>query len=427
MIDQIDSKTVKAAPLTGHRLLMFELSTGGHYPGYIQHLVRYWRSQQLPGALDVVVTPQFLEQHADVIEDAGDPNESHIQFMAIQPEEEAALQSRATGWTRAKRAFQELDLLQRYAKTLNASHCFIPYFDTRLLPLALGQTLPCSFSGIYFRPTFHYNSLTNTPSTLKEKVQQVREKVILGRVLSQPKLDTLFCLDPFVLKYLEPFKTQVRRVPLADPVQIYPNSPESVAQLRQTLGVEAGRRVMMLFGAIDGRKGIHQLLDAIATFNPDSARKLCLLLVGPMVNPDEKDSLLKKIETLKQTLPVQIVCFSNFVKEREIQPFFQLADVVLAPYQRHVGMSAILVRSAAAQKPVLSSNHGLMGAVTRQFGLGQTVDSTQPSAIARTMTQLLEIPLAQVGDRSKMQTFAAQNSAEQFAQTIFQTIWTQPR
>jgi glycosyltransferase involved in cell wall biosynthesis len=121
---------------------------------------------------------------------------------------------------------------------------------------------------------------------------------------------------------------------------------------------------------------------------------------------------------------VQILHVNRFVIDREIQPYFQLSDVVLAPYQRHVGMSAILVRAAAAQKPVLSSNYGLMGEMTRRHQLGLAIDSTDSQAIADGISFLLQTPLAQVGDRSKMQAFAAQNSAQRFADVIFETIWT---
>jgi glycosyltransferase involved in cell wall biosynthesis len=406
------------------RLLMFELSVGGHYPGYIQHLVRYWRAEQLPGELRVVVTPEFLRQHEDVVADAGDPAQTRIQFIAITAAEAVGLSSRRSGRTRAIRAFQEWRLLEKYVRSQSADHCLIPYLDTRQLPLALGMTLPCPFSGIYFRPTFHYPALIKAPPSRPERWQHRREKLLLGRLLANPQLQTLFCLDPFVLEHLQPFSTRAEAVYLPDPVQRYPLDVAVVAQLKQDLRIDPERRVCLLFGALDGRKGIHQLLEATALLSADRAERLCLLLVGPIASDNQNDLLLR-LAALRQRLPVQIICADQFVPDAAIGPYFQLADVILAPYQRHVGMSAILVRAAVAQKPVLASDYGLMGEITRRYALGVSVDSTQPVALAAALDQLLQTDLSQVGDRAQMQAFAAKNSAYHFAQTIFRAIWNQ--
>jgi glycosyltransferase involved in cell wall biosynthesis len=412
-----------AASRNPERLLIFELSTGGHYPGYIQHLVRYWREAELPGELAVVVTPEFLAEHSDVVATAGDVKLSRVNFTAITPTEAAGLSDRRSGLSRARRAYQEWQLLQQYAQRHRADHCLIPYIDTRQLPLALGAQLPCDFSGIYFRPTFHYPALMNAVPTRREQLQHQRERWLLGRMLANPRLKALFCLDPFVLEPLRSFKTQAQIVPLPDPVQIYPAAEADVERLRQELGIAAERRIFLLFGALDERKGLQQLLSAIALLPPDQVQQLCLLLVGPLLDPI-KAPVLAQIDHLRQTLPVQIISVDRFIPDHAIQPYFHLADVVLAPYQRHVGMSAILVRAAAAQTPTLAADYGLMGEITRRYQLGLTVDATDSAAIAPGLTQLLTHPLSTVGDRGAMQAFAAQNSARQFAQTIFNALWS---
>ncbi len=50
-------------------------------------------------------------------------------------------------------------------------------------------------------------------------------------------------------------------------------------------------------------------------------------------------------------------------------------DVVLIPYQRHVGSSGLLIWAASAGKPVITQDFGLIGALTRAYKLGQTVDT----------------------------------------------------
>ena len=103
--------------------------------------------------------------------------------------------------------------------------------------------------------------------------------------------------------------------------------------------------------------------------------------------------------------------------------YFQIADVVLAPYQRHVGMSGILLLAAAANKPVLCSNYGLMGEMVRRYHLGLTVDSSQPQEIAKGLIKFLEIsnPL-ELCDPLPMQNWVKQNSASEFSRIIFEQV-----
>lgn len=405
------------------KLIVFELGYTGHYPNYIQHLAKYWCEQELPGHLDIVVSPKFVQHHADVVDIASSYNHKSLNFLAITPAEEASLIPRKSSVNRALRSFQEWNLLRKYATTLGATQCLLLYFDSFQAALASGAKLPCLFSGIYFRPTFHYSDFTDYVPCLKDRLQHWREKyIILPQVLRHPQLQNLFCLDPFVIKYMEQFRSRARVVHLPDPV-LSCNFPEQeLEKFKESLEIDPGRKVFLLFGALyDGRKGIHQLLEAISTLSPTLCQKLCLLLVGQIGDTDSSP-IQTRIAEISQSLPVQVIVRNDFVPEQEVQLYFQIADVILAPYQRHVGMSGILVQAAAAQKPLLSSDYGLLGEITRHWQLGLTVDSTVPSEIAKGLTQfLLESPQG-LGDRTKMKVFASQNSAERFASVIFQHI-----
>lgn len=398
------------------KLLLFDLSIYGHHPSYIQHFIEHWSQQKSLDSLDIVVSPKFLQAHADVVEKAKKCN-SAINFVAISAAEEANLKARKSSINRNIRAFQEWDLLCEYATSLQANKCLIMYFDTCLLPLALGRKSPCSFSGIYFRPTFHYSELSNYLPSRNHRFQQWREKFILKRVLRRSSLQTLFCLDPFAIKYINSLCRQAKAVHLQDPV-ILPaiNLPQT--NLKQSLEIDNDRQVFLLFGALNGRKGIYQLLDAIVLLPREICQKLCLLFVGE-ANPTDKALIEAKIKIARQAKPIQIITQYEFVSDLEVQAYFQLTDVVLAPYQHHVGMSGILLLAAAAQKPVLTSNYGLMGELVGQYSLGVAVDSTIPEQIAQGLTHCL-VESTDLGDRTKMLAFAAQNSPEKFAQTLIE-------
>jgi glycosyltransferase involved in cell wall biosynthesis len=139
-------------------------------------------------------------------------------------------------------------------------------------------------------------------------------------------------------------------------------------------------------------------------------------------NPRDRDRIERKIQTLCETKPIQIVRHYEFVPDDDVPAYFQLADVALAPYQKHVGMSGIVQFSAATQTPVLSSDYGLMGELVRRYRLGLAVDTTVPQHLSRGIGQLLQGDLSQWCDRAKMQQFAQQNSIERFTETIFRHL-----
>ncbi len=413
----ISTQSIQTSP----RLMLFDLALGGHHGGYIQHLVEYADHEAFAGAIDIVVLPHFGEIHQDTVAAISSYQHPAINLVPISTAEAAALGDRHSGISRALRNLREWQLFCKYAKELQTTHALIMYLDTCELPLTVGIQSPCPFSGIYFRPTFHYDLFANYKPNCKQRLQQWRERITLGRILHHPQLQTLFCLDPFAVEAIEHNQSNVQIVHLADPVQPYPSIQLDLATFRTKLGIEKHRRVFLLFGALDGRKGIYQLLEAIALLPPELCEHICLLLVGK-TNATERANIRSKITALCHTAPIQLVECDEFIPENDVSSYFQLADVVLALYQQHVGMSGILLLAAAAGKPVLSSDYGLMGELVRRYQLGLTVDSTDSPAIARALSGCLLEPPEMLGDRTQMQVFVDLNSINRYASTIFQYL-----
>lgn len=410
------------ADLYHHRLMLFDLSINGHHPIYIQHLIQWWGKHQLPFDLDIVVSPRFIQHHSDVIDLATKYNHCSVQFIPISEQEENKFKPRSLGpLQRMQRSFQEWNLLCRYAIKLKSDHCLILYFDPYQLPLIFAERPPCPISGIYFRPTFHYQNFIQCRLTRRDRIQQFREKLLLRQVFRNHQFKTLFSLDPFAVKYLKRFQKNVQVLPLADPIVETFVSSEQILQLRERLGVEGNRRIALLFGALTGRKGIYETLDALLHLPSQLQSSLCLVLAG-QVNLQDHERLVAKIAEIHSASVVQIISQFEFLMESEVPVYFQMADIVLAPYQHHVGMSGILLQAAVAGKPVLSSNFGLMGEMVKKYRLGLAIDSSKPSEIAMGLSSLLVRSNAQKFDVVQMKIFAQKNSADKFARVIFDGV-----
>ncbi|MEO1298492.1 MAG: glycosyltransferase [Cyanobacteria bacterium J06636_16] len=402
-------------------ILLFDLETTGHHSSYIYYLINYWRKHGLEGTLHVVVAPQFLEQHSDIVAIASTSTASHIQFTAITPTEYETLVSRKNGFWNLKRALQEWHLLARYAERLAADHCLLLYLDRSHLPIILRLHLPCPFSSIYFRPTFHYSTFPSYITRRGENIQAWRERTQIKLGLAHPKAHTLFCLDPFAVEQINQLTGKSQAVYLPDPVPLTTPLTQEAATFRNKLEISVKRKVFLLFGALNRRKGIHEIIEAFHHLSDEQLKSVCFLIVGKLSN-SEAALIQTSLEALKASRPIQIVLQDDFVSEETVPTYFHMADIVLAVYQQHVGMSGILVRAAAAEKPTICSDYGLMGEVTRQYQLGLLVDSKSSDKIAEAIAQCLDLPAEKLGDFEEMQSFAQMNSVDNFARTIFDTI-----
>lgn len=404
------------------RLMLFDLALGGHHGNYIQYLVEYIYTMKFNGVIDIVILPQFLEMHEDTVAALSGDVSTIINWVPLSPTEASTLGNRNSGLKRALRNIREWQVFYQYAKVLKTTQALFMYLDTCELPITLGMRSPCPFSGIYFRPTFHYPALTQTTPSRQEKQQQLREIITLNRILQRSQTQTIFCLDPYAVEALQDHRHSAKVVHLADPVPTHQAHQVSTSTLRATLGIEHHRQVFLLFGALDGRKGIYQLLDAIALLSRELSSQLCLLLVGK-ASATEQNQIHHQAEVLIQQTEIQIIERYDFVPDSDVHQYFALSDIILAPYQRHVGMSGILLLAAAAGKAVLSSDYGLMGEVVRRYKLGLAIDSSQATAIAHGITRCLTESLETLCDLDQMQKFAAQNSVSHYASTIFKHLY----
>ena len=391
-------------------VMLFDLYHGGHRGQYVRQLIEYWGTHQLPGRLSVVARKDFFALHADVSQAAREHETAGTQCIPITEPDPLR------GFMGSVRAHGRL--LKRYAQRIRPTHAVAMYFDQLQLSLAAGLRFnyPVALSGIYFRPTFHYRPRRRrTPG---ERFVSVRKRYLLHAALRNPHFTTLFCLDPHVIPHVSAKHAQL--VPLPDGVPQHRMASGRTAlrtALRTAWGVKPRRRIALFFGSLAARKGIYQTLAALPQLSPAHQHQLALIIIGQAV-PRERAPMQSRIAASRSTTAVQIIHEPRFVREEEIPRLFQSADLILAPYQRHVGSSGVLIRAAQAGVPVLGSDYGLVGTHIVRHQLGLAVDSTQPAAIAAGLTRWLSgnpIPF----DKGTAAAFGMANTADQFCRTIF--------
>ena len=386
------------------KILLFDTIIDGHHPDYLTHLITYWIRTQPTGELIVVAPPSFDPTFQQLT--AQNPLGATVRFDPI-PQHDIDQTHRAKN---LNRSLSEWNLALTYMAKHSPTHALLMYFDVLQYGVLFGRKAPCPVSGLYFRPDFHYPGL----SGLKNQVRVLRKKAALRLVLNRKAVANLFCLDHSVVPLVQAINPRVRVLPLPDPVKQYGSTRAETNRLREVLQIKPGRTVFLIFGYLDDRKGIAPMLEALLLLNPALHQKFCFLLAGPMPEAYQREIALKMTAVPPG---IQVISVFKEIRGALIDQYFSVADVVLTLYQQHIGMASILVRAAAAGKPVLSSNFGYMGYLVEKEQLGNTMDSASPVAICRALEQAVTTGVPHSAEN--LPVFASQHTHDAFAQTIF--------
>ena len=411
-ISQVVSESV--TPSSRPRVLAIEVEVQGHHADY----VLLYAKSFLAAGVDArfLVTPKFFRLHADVVEQVAELDPDRISIVSLTEEESAKMEKNS--WLRY---FHAWPLFCKYCREYQADHGLVMYFDFYQLPMMVGEHSPCPVSAIYFRPTFHYHKLANYKQTWKEWFRAKRKEVLLRRVVKHPKMATLLCLDEIAADYVrENFSPNCKVQHLADSFEDCARDIEHESGIINDLGIEPGRRIFCLQGVLDQRKGIRELLECLTHIPEDAAKKICILLLGKL-NDGHRDEIRELVDSLQSKLSVQIILKDEWITG-SVQHYYRLSDIILATYQGHMGSSSALIRAALAGKPVLSSDYGLMGAITEKHKLGAIVDTGDSRAMAASLARLATCDLDEVMDKQEASRYAKQHSTEQLVDDLSELV-----
>jgi len=242
--------------------------------------------------------------------------------------------------------------------------------------------------------------------------QWVQDRLSLFAVERSP-WTILHFVDPLPYEMLQQRGASIvgRLRLLPDPVEAHLLSDRGAA--RHRLGVPETGRYVGSVGLMDERKGIDLLIRAFASIElePDDR----LLLVG-RASSAVQDLLGGPMAHLVRD--GRIIGIDRYVTNEEFSAAVSALDVVCTPYPQHVGSASIVIRAAAAERPVVSSSFGWVGTIVPRLGLGWSCDVSDTAALALTITTALE----------KSADFRLSEAARRFVRfhsvENFQAAWT---
>jgi glycosyltransferase involved in cell wall biosynthesis len=393
-------------PADRRRLLVFEPDAEGHSLEWLQHLIAF-ASDRIE--LFVLAPKTLCDALARTMPSTA---QARVHLLALGTWEKRLCLQRPLPIA----AFARWWVMRWHLIRTNADSGFFLMIDLQSLPLALGLGLGGRrVSGILFRPSVHYGAIGPYTPSRAERLRDRRKDQLYRRMLANPALDRVLSLDPFFPAYAQ------ARYPCGDKVEAVPD-PAHPSVEPAIPAVDdfppSGRVGFLLFGYIAERKGPLVVLDALSLLPPTIARRVAVLFAG-RVDPalrDDIERLRHALATLHPELWLRID--DRRLDGGELAGLIDRSDVVLAPYQRFVGSSGVLLWAARAGRPVLAQAFGLVGKLTRDHQLGIDADTDDPGRLAEQIVRMVERGPESCFNRAAAARFAAAQTPERFASLV---------
>lgn len=193
---------------------------------------------------------------------------------------------------------------------------------------------------------------------------------------------------------------------MPDPVEVVEISKSDA---RLALGLPPDRRIVGMVGRLDLRKGAHVLIEAF--LQAQLTRHDLLLLWGPLAR--ELRPYVERLEA-RTDLRDRVLLRDSVLEPEQFYQAIAAMDVLALPYTATIGSSSIVIRAAAAGRPVVTTEGGWSERVMRRFPLGWSFPGPDPNELARLLPRCLEESESWVPS-AITRRFVSYNSPENFA------------
>lgn len=249
-------------------------------------------------------------------------------------------------------------------------YVFLPFLDYCLYAVGMlgspfGKT---KWVGICMRPSFQYSHFGVIAP--RPKLAAIKQWLFF-KLLRIPTLVKLFTIDELLAQYVvEQRPAYSQRIQyLPDPAELI--GDHTYASARQALGIADGTKVVLVYGAIDERKGLDALVHAAA--DEAVATHVHVLIVGKQTDWAKNflaiDGAAQKLFEQKR-----LHMIDSFVDDSQQQMVFSACDAVWLGYKNHYTMSGVLVLAEISRKFVIANTEGLIGWYVNNNLIGVCID-----------------------------------------------------
>ena len=398
------------------RVVVLEPGGAGHQLEWLHHLIDH--AAEHAGGWDAIwlVVPSELVKPLE--QGLSGTMRDRIRIVALTPAEARLCTHSAL----AVSGFARWWVMRRYLRRCRAEAGHFLALDHLSLPLALGLGAGGrSVGGILFRPSVHYREIGPYGPSRRERLRDWRKGVLYRLMLRNSALQSVLSLDPHFAAYAaHHYRLGHKVASLSDPA--HPLVDPSPADRSLAALPPRDRLLFTLFGYLDERKGVLTLLDALGRLPPSIVRRVAVMLAG-RIDGAVQAQIAARRERLRRSCPeLWLHVEDRRLTAGELSALVRRSDVVLAPYQRFVGSSGVMLWAAQAGRPLLTQDVGLVGRLVRDHGLGLSIDMSNPMTLAASIEQMVERGADRFFDPEAARRFVEQRTPEAFASCIFSSL-----
>jgi glycosyltransferase involved in cell wall biosynthesis len=279
---------------------------------------------------------------------------------------------------------EQWNYIKLKANQFNASKVILMEFD--IYQIAIGNDSNSGFdiSGIWFRP---YHRQVSKSKSLFNQVKfnfvQWRKKLTFRLALRNNFLKQVFVLNDNSTVNALNQNFDERLCYLPDPV--FEIEEDIGIDIFQKYNIGQGKVIFLLFGYIDDRKNVLNIIKALKGLPNELKSKASLLIIGKM---SEKYAVL--LNQLKSDEHLQIVQNNDFVSDAEMNALFMNSDLILRMNVNFFASSGILGLAARHNKPSIVSDYGVVADLTEEYSLGRSVDPLNVKALSSLFMDFIE-------------------------------------
>jgi len=338
------------------KIVLFDWVCGGHHELYLRRF-----AEALQAHADVVVAAP--DAACEQLEDLSAPQ---VPLGSPRPPISAK-----DSLDRRRRSVleQEIRLLEQAARASSADLTLHLYADAALPHLVMRSSMIFPLSILLFRPRGHpdaFGARFAPPSFLRTRVSEF----LVARWRARKDAGAVLTLDEVAAQ-----RWAARR---GAPVNWIPEPP--VAAIEHLAGSE--RRGCVVYGAIGARKGIDLIARALSL----EAKPVEITIAGETIDGFDPQLRAYVAEMRRGGATVDV----RAERHDELAGLRVLAGArcALLAYERHDGMSRVLLEACSVGTPVIVHDRGLLGYLVKRYQLGRAIDCRNPREFRKAIVEL---------------------------------------
>lgn len=401
-------------------LVYLDLFDDGHHFEHAIHLLQqYVSSKVIKGdSLSVCVTDSLVERLKQQLEKLD--SEKYPVFIPLDDWQKKLINYRNTIKSKRYKLFISniLDIytIIRLNKVYKQKQFLINVVNNMTIPLLFFQLFfsKVKIAGIYFNPLYRSKYAKGIHLSKRYRISILIDELKLFLFSKINVLTYIFILgDKSLVRYYNNKYKSTKFVYLGDPFYFFDSEISALS-----ITPNEKKITVLSFGALQRRKGIFLIMEAILSMDINLLNKFHFKFIGK-VDKDDWEKLCQIKQKIEEHGRGQyMTLIDSYVEYEELARAVSSSDIIYAGYESYGASSGVLIWSAFFRKPLICIRKSLIGKSAEYCEIALLMDGYFTEDLISILSKTDQIQ-KEVNSEIQIKDFLFENSASNFAKTLF--------